>query len=284
MCGRFSLMADLQELGERFGFDPGGLTRPPRYNAAPTQPALAVMNGEERRAEHLRWGLIPSWARSASVGSRLINARAETAAELPSFRAAFARRRCLVLADGFYEWRRVGSSRIPMRIVMKSGEPFAFAGLWDSWRDPEGEMVRSCTIITTSPNELLRPIHDRMPAILSRDAEPLWLDDGLQDPGLLGNVLSPYPADLMEAYRVSALVNRPSNDGPEVIVPEGEEIPQSRSGQANLQLFQLPPAWSRRLPRTGSPSRLRHPAHPPLPAFSRSPKRLRSPGLMTAAH
>ena len=237
MCGRFSLMADLRELGERFGFDPGGLTHPPRYNAAPTQPALAVMSGEERRAEHLRWGLVPSWARSASVGSRMINVRAETAAELPSFRTAFSRRRCLVLADGFYEWRRVGNSRIPMRIVMKSGEPFAFAGLWDTWRDPEGEVVRSCTIITTEPNELLRPIHDRMPAILSRYAEPLWLDDDLQDPGLLGNLLSPYPADLMEAYRVSALVNRPSNDGPEVILPEGEEAPPFQSGQANLKLF-----------------------------------------------
>ena len=139
MCGRFSLIADLRELGERFGFDPGGLTHPPRYNAAPTQPVLAVMNGDGRHAEHLSWGLVPSWARSASVGSRLINARAETAAELPSFRTAFSRRRCLVLAGGFYEWRRSGNSRIPMRIVMKSGEPFAFAGLWDSWQDPEGE-------------------------------------------------------------------------------------------------------------------------------------------------
>ena len=235
MCGRFSLIADLQELGERFGFDPGGLTHPPRYNAAPTQPALAVMNGDGRHAEHLSWGLVPSWAKDARVGSRMINARAETLAERPAFRAAFARRRCLVLADGFYEWRRMGNSRIPMRIVMKSGEPFAFAGLWDSWRDPEGEMVRSCTIITTEPNELLRPIHDRMPAILSRDAEPLWLDDDLQAPGLLGTVLSPYPADLMEAYRVSNLVNRPSNDGPEVVLPE--EAPSFQNGQANPTLF-----------------------------------------------
>ena len=186
MCGRFSLIADLQELGERFGFDPGGLTHPPRYNAAPTQPVLAVMNGDGRHAEHLRWGLIPSWARSASVGSRLINARAETLAERPAFRAAFARRRCLVLADGFYEWRRVESSRIPMRIVMKSGEPFAFAGLSDSWRNPEGEMVRSCTIITTEPNELLQPIHDRMPVILAEGAESLWLDDDVRDPGVAG--------------------------------------------------------------------------------------------------
>ena len=230
---------DRPEIGCSMGdnFEPGGLTHPPRYNAAPTQPVLAVMNGEERRAEH-RWGLIPSWARSASVGSRLINARAETATELPSFRTAFTRRRCLVLADGFYEWRRVGNSRILMRIVMKSGEPFAFAGLWDTWRDPEGEMVRSCTIITTEPNKLLRPIHDRMPAILSRDAEPLWLDDDLQDPGLLGNLLSPYPADLMEACRVSALANRPSNDGPEVDPPGRGRVPTvpERTGQPEAVL------------------------------------------------
>ena len=237
MCGRFSLIADLQELGERFGFDPGGLTHPPRYNAAPTQPVLAVMNGEERRAEHLRWGLIPSWAKDAQMGSRMINARAETLAERPAFRAAFARRRCLVLADGFYEWRRSGNSRIPMRIVMKSREPFAFAGLWDTWQDPEGEVVRSCTIITTEPNELLQPIHDRMPVILAEGAESLWLDDDLRDPLALGSLLTPYPDGALEAYRVSALVNRPSNDGPEVIVPEGEEAPPFQSGQANLKLF-----------------------------------------------
>ena len=235
MCGRFSLATGIQRMEERFAFLAEGLEYRPRYNISPAQPVLAVLNEDSRRAEHLRWGLIPSWARSASVGSRMINARAETAAELPSFRTAFTRRRRLVLADGFYEWRRSGNSRMPMRIVMKSGEPFAFAGLWDTWRDPEGEVVRSCTIITTEPNELLRPIHDRMPAILSRDAEPLWLDDDLQDPGLLGNLLSPYPADLMEAYRVSALVNRPSNDGPEVILPE--EAPSFQNGQANPTLF-----------------------------------------------
>ena len=237
MCGRFSLIANLQELGERFGFDPGGLTHPPRYNAAPTQPVLAVMNGEERRAEHLRWGLIPSWAKDAQMGSRMINARAETLAERPAFRAAFARRRCLVLADGFYEWRRSGNSRIPMRIVMKSREPFAFAGLWDTWQDPEGEVVRSCTIITTEPNELLQPIHDRMPVILAEGAESLWLDDDLRDPLALGSLLTPYPDGALEAYRVCPLVNRPSNDGPEVIVPEGEEAPPFQSGQANLKLF-----------------------------------------------
>ena len=129
MCGRYSLIADIGELQERFGFDGSELTLTPRYNIAPTQMALTVTNGNRRRASHMRWGLIPSWAKSASVGNRMINARAETVAERPSFRTAFQRRRCLVLADGFYEWQREGSSRRPMRIVMASGEPFAFAGL-----------------------------------------------------------------------------------------------------------------------------------------------------------
>ena len=151
--------ADLGNVGqERFGFDGSELTHAPRYNIAPTQMALAVTNGSvRRRGSYMRWGLIPSWAKSASVGSRMINARAETLAERSSFRTVLQRRRCLVLADGFYEWQGKGSSRRPMRIVMASGEPFAFAGLWDGWRDPKGEVVRSCAIITTSANELLRP-------------------------------------------------------------------------------------------------------------------------------
>ena len=144
MCGRYSLIADIGELQERFGFDGSELTHAPRYNVAPTQMALTVINGSERRGSYMRWGLIPSWAKSASVGNRMINARAETVVEMPSFRTALQRRRCLVLADGFYEWQGKGSSRRPMRITMASGEPFAFAGLWDAWRDPKGEVVRSC--------------------------------------------------------------------------------------------------------------------------------------------
>ena len=148
----------------------------PSHNVAPTQGVLTVVaESEARRAVHMRWGLIPSWAREASIGSRMINARAETVAEKPSFRTALRRRRCLVLADGFYEWRRTGAGKRPMRITMASGEPFAFAGLWDTWRDPQDETVTSCTIITTGANDLLRPIHDRMPVILQRDQEDLWL-------------------------------------------------------------------------------------------------------------
>ena len=221
MCGRYSLIADIGELEERFGFDGNHLNHAPSYNIVPTQMALTVTNGGGRHASYMRWGLIPSWAKSASVGSRMINARAETVAERPSFRTALRRRRCLVLADGFYEWQRTGSKSRPMRIMMASGEPFAFAGLWDAWRDPKGELVRSCTIITTAANDLLSPIHDRMPVILPREMEPLWLDHDVQDPADLGDILTPYPAGPMKVYEVSTLVNSPSNDGPSVVVPVG---------------------------------------------------------------
>ena len=220
MCGRYSLIADMGELQERFGFDGSELTHTPRYNIAPTQMALTVTNGGGRRGSYMRWGLIPSWAKSASVGNRMINARAETLAERSSFRTVLQRRRCLVLADGFYEWQRKGSRKMPMRITMASGEPFAFAGLWDAWRDPKGEVVRSCAIITTSANELLGPIHDRMPVILPRELESLWLDHDIQDSTLAG-ILTPHPADDMAVYEVSSMVNSPANDGPEVVVPLG---------------------------------------------------------------
>ena len=148
-----------------------------------------------------------------------------------------ARRRCLVIADGFYEWQRVGKARRPMRVVLKSGEPFAFAGLWDLWRDPAGDIVRSCTIITTEPNELLRPIHNRMPVILPEELESFWLDDKVQDPLALADILSPYPAEAMQAYEVSSLVNRPSNEGPEVAIPGEQESPASVTYQAQLVTF-----------------------------------------------
>ena len=147
----------------------------------------------------------------------MINARAETVAERPAFRDALRRRRCLVLADGFYEWQRTGGPMRPMRIVMRSGEPFAFAGLWSVWRDPNGNRIPSCAIITTTANNLLRPIHDRMPVILPKDMEGFWLDSSIDDPGVLGSVLTPYAGVRMEAYEVSTLVNSAANDGPEVI-------------------------------------------------------------------
>ena len=237
MCGRYSLKADLEDVQRRFEFLADELTYSPRYNIAPTQPVLAVTNGEGKKTSYMRWGLIPSWAKSASVGNHLINARAETVAERNSFRTALIRRRCLVLADGFYEWQRAGSARWPMRIVIASREPFAFAGLWDTWCDPNGEIVRSCTIITTEANELLRPIHNRMPVILPREMESFWLDHDVDDPFVLSNVLVPYPAESMDAFEVGPLVNRVANDRPEVALPLGADGVPSQIETAQHRLL-----------------------------------------------
>ena len=237
MCGRYSLTAESGEIQYRFELIASDFTHVPRYNIAPTQSVLVVTNDEGRRGSYMRWGLIPSWVKSASVGNRLINARAETVGERNSFRAALIRRRCLVLADGFYEWQRTGNAKRPMRIVMKSGEPFAFAGLWDSWRDPQGEVVRSCTIITTESNQLLRPIHNRIPVILPRGMESFWLDHDVEDPLVLSNVLVPYPAEPMDAFEVAPLVNKVANDRPEAALPLGEERTPSQIDTAQHRLL-----------------------------------------------
>ena len=217
MCGRYNLISNLTVLGERFEFDPRQLTLDSAYNVAPTQNVLTVVGDAPRRAGFMRWGLIPFWAKNPSIGSRMINARAETVAGKPSFRDAFKRRRCLVLADGFYEWRRTPSGKRPMRVALRSGEPFAFAGIWSVWKDAEGNRRPTCAIITTAANELLKPIHHRMPVILPRDMEGLWLDRSIEDPNRLQSVLTPYPDDAMEAYEVSTLVNSVANDGPELV-------------------------------------------------------------------
>ena len=226
MCGRYSLIGDIGELAGRFEFDGDWMALESAYNIAPTQEVLTVVGGETRRAGFMRWGLIPHWARDPKIGARMINARAETVAEKPAFRDALRRRRCLVLADGFYEWQKTGGSKRPMRVVLRTGEPFAFAGLWSVWRDPNGNRIPSCAIITTSANELLRPVHDRMPVILPREMEDFWLDEGIDDPDALGSVLNPYPDGEMETYEVSRLVNSAANDGPEVIARK-ERAPAS---------------------------------------------------------
>ncbi len=227
MCGRFTLIA-WDEVEQRFLPAGSGLNviherladLAPRYNIAPTQNILTITNdGQSNTPQPMRWGLIPSWAKYISIGSRMINARAETLAERPSFRAAFRRRRCLVIADGFYEWKRHGRARTPMRISLKSGKLFAFAGLWESWTSPDGHRILSCAIITTAANHFIAPIHDRMPVILPPDAEPLWLAPGTRDTATLSNLLTPYPSDLMTAYEVSNVVNSAANDIPECIAP-----------------------------------------------------------------
>lgn len=216
MCGRYSLIADLGELARRFEFDGDWLEFESSYNVAPTQDVLTVVGGENRRAGFMRWGLIPHWAKDMKIGSRMINARAETVAEKPAYRDSLKRRRCLVLADGFYEWQRDGEKKRPMRVVMRSGEPFAFAGIWSVWKDAEGKRVPSCSIITTSANETLESIHHRMPVVLPREREQFWLDPAIEDLDALTEVLVPCPNDAMEAYEVSILVNKVANNSPEV--------------------------------------------------------------------
>ena len=222
MCGRYSLATDIEDLADRFDFRATGLTYQMRFNLAPTQQVLTITNdGSENCAQLMKWGLIPFWAKDPHIGNRMINARAETLSEKPVFRQAFQRRRCLVIADGFYEWRKEGKSKTPLRIILKSGEPFAFAGLWENWKSPDGEPVQSCTIITTTPNGVMEPIHNRMPVILPREAEGTWLEPERVDPSTLHQLLVPYTAEAMEAYEVSQLVNSPKNDAPNVLARTG---------------------------------------------------------------
>ena len=225
MCGRYSLVADISELALRFDFDGGEEPLPPRFNIAPTQEVLAVTRDADdsrNTARAMRWGLVPFWAKDPSIGNRMINARAETVDKSAAFRRAFERRRCLVVADGFYEWLKVGKSRVPMRVALRSGEPFAFAGLWETWRSPEGAQVASCTIITTTPNAVMEPVHNRMPVILPRDAEGEWLDvTGALPAAKLRELLVPYGGQDLEVYEVSTLVNSPRNDMPEVMARLG---------------------------------------------------------------
>ena len=217
MCGRYTLIADLGDLAQRFEFDGSDFSYDPGYNIAPTESVLTVRNLDGREAAFMRWGLIPFWAKDPKIGSRMINARAETVAEKPTFRNALKKRRCLVLADGYYEWQKTPVGKRPYRIILKSGEPFAFAGLWETRRDPQGNVVPSCTIITTAANDFLAPIHDRMPVILPREREGLWLEPRLEDAASLTGILAPYPDEALDAYEVSTMVNNARNVGPEVI-------------------------------------------------------------------
>jgi putative SOS response-associated peptidase YedK len=219
MCGRYTLTASPRVLEARFELShvPGDLK--PRFNIAPGQKVAVVADETPRELAMFRWGLVPSWAKDFSVGDRMINARAETVAEKPAFRAAFRDRRCLVLADGFYEWKREGKQKLPTYIRMRSGEPFAFAGLWESWRTTEGKEIRSCTIITTEPNELLATIHNRMPVILAIEDCATWLSRQPNSSPKLKGLLKPFSGEALEAYAVSRLVNSPSNDRAECIRP-----------------------------------------------------------------
>ncbi len=221
MCGRFTLTVDPGQLQEAFPWVEFPEDLSLRYNIAPSQPVAVVPNDGLNRVDFFNWGLIPFWAKDPKIGNRMINARAETLAEKPSFRGSFKYKRCLVLADGFYEWRKEPGTKTktPMYLRMKNHKPFAFAGLWDNWHSSDGSEIRTCTIITTEPNTLVKEIHNRMPVILSQNVYSDWLQEGENDPSLLKSFLQPYPAEELEAYPVSRFVNSPHNDSPECIIP-----------------------------------------------------------------
>ncbi|MGB3292586.1 MAG: SOS response-associated peptidase [Phormidesmis sp.] len=218
MCGRFTQTRSGEAIAQTFSLK----TTPdpqPRYNIAPTQAVSAIAQpGEAREYRVFQWGLVPSWAKDPSIGNRMINARAETVAEKPSFRAAFKRRRCLIVADGFYEWQRTGKQKQPYYIQVED-DLFGFAGLWEHWESGDGSYLETCTILTTEPNELMARIHNRMPVIVHPDNYDLWLDPDLQDGRHLQHLLRPYEADAMQLQPVSQTVNNPRNETAACIEP-----------------------------------------------------------------
>lgn len=221
MCGRFVQYTLFPLLEKEFSLKFGEeIPLRPSWNIAPTQQVPVVINEEGNRMITCRWGLIPSWSKDAAIGNRMINARAETLAEKPSFKGPFKKHRCLVIADGFYEWKKTAGGKVPVYVCMKSGRPFGFAGLYSDWQPPEGEVIRTCTIVTTEPNKLLEPIHNRMPAIIRPEDRKVWLDPGEQDADKLASLLAPYSSDEMDAWEVSRTVNSPANNGPELIEPD----------------------------------------------------------------
>ena len=230
MCGRFTLASDAEALNQTFFDFAGPMDLSPRYNISPTQDVAVIANTrpdtaespETGHVEFFHWGLIPSWAKDPKIGNRMINARSETLSEKPSFRNAYKRRRCLILADGYYEWKKIPGDRSkqPVYIRLKSQKPFALAGLWEIWQvDGMEEPLRSCTIITCPPNAVLADIHHRMPVILPQDAYGEWLTPDERSRDELQSLLVPYVDEEMEAYPVSRFVNRPTNDSPECIAP-----------------------------------------------------------------
>jgi putative SOS response-associated peptidase YedK len=254
MCGRFTLTDPDQDLAAQFSL-PEIPEMVPRYNIAPTQQVAAVRvvampdsaeaartaaTGDARELAMLQWGLIPFWAKDPKIGARMINARSETVAEKPAFRAAFRRRRCLVVADGFYEWQKTERGKQPFYIHLRDRRPFAFAGLWEHWKGPaelaeqstlgQGVAIQSCTLLTTAPNDLIRPLHNRMPVIVRPDDYDLWLDPEVRQIERLQPILDAYPTEEMVAYPVSRFVNKPGNDDPRCIEPQAESWYQRLPG------------------------------------------------------
>lgn len=222
MCGRFALFSHLSQIREAFNIQEVRSEFEPSYNIAPTQDIAVVVQREAGNSlEKMRWGLVPFWAKDPSIGSKMINARAETLSQKPSFKRPLKSQRCLVVADGFFEWTKINGSKVPMFIRPKSQRPFGFAGLYDLWQSPQGETITSCTIVTTQANDFLEPIHSRMPLILPKPEQGIWLDPTTPDIDEWLAALAPYPSDELEAYEVSRRVNSPQNNSIECVQPIG---------------------------------------------------------------
>ena len=219
MCGRFVRITPIPVMAERFMAKQIFADLSPSYNIAPSQKVVIINDEGVRQLIQSKWGFIPSWAKDPSIGNKMINARSETVSEKPAFRSAFKRHRCLVIADGFYEWRTKGKRKFPMYVRLKSGEPFGFAGLYNVWTSPDGKKTCTCTIITTEANEVVKPIHERMPVILPRDKEDIWINPATEDKEILLNVLKPYLVEEMDAYEVSTKVNSPQYNSSSNIKP-----------------------------------------------------------------
>lgn len=219
MCGRFALTSSTAEIIKEFDIEGPSTPFSPSYNIAPSLDILAVINDGANRLALFHWGLIPHWAKDEKIGHRMINARAESLSEKPSFRTALKKRRCLVVADGFYEWKHAGKKKTPYYVRLKNHRPFGLAGLYDEWKSPEGEVIDSCTIITTDSNALIERIHDRMPVIVPKDMREMWLDPANRDSEQVLKALKAYSSKDMEIYQVSTIVNSPANDSPECIKP-----------------------------------------------------------------
>jgi len=219
MCGRFVRCSSIRKICEYFAVTHPSFEIEPSYNVAPTQDILIINKSGVKRLVKCHWGFIPSWAKDPSVGYKMINARVETITEKPSFKTAFRKQRCIVIADGFYEWQKDKKRKVPFYIHLKSGEPLGFAGLYNLWTSPEGEKKCTCTILTTESNEIISAIHDRMPVIVPRDKEDIWLDPEVEDAALIKGSLRPFPSEQMVLTRVSDRVNAPSHNSPENIKP-----------------------------------------------------------------
>lgn len=219
MCGRFSMFSHAKALKDRFNIEEVMISPEPRYNIAPAQRIATVVQREHRQLTEMKWGLIPSWAKDSKIGEQLINARAETVAEKPAFRSAFKKRRCLILADSFFEWQKRGEVKTPMLIRLRAMESFAMAGLYEYWKMRSGKVLESCAIVTTAANDFMKPIHNRMPVILRPENEDRWLNPDLQDPDQVKALLHPVADEFMESYEVSTYVNSPRNRDSSVIRP-----------------------------------------------------------------